>query len=106
MRYMNRSQQDMDIAKRLKVIDWLKTEIIEQVARLFRGLLTGREEKMKDSLASLIVSCYVMGRRLGIPFRSLDEEVLAKLKEHREQGHQVEDWYGDLSAMEDYINKR
>lgn len=103
---MNRSQQDMDIAKRLKVIDWLKTEMIDQVSRLFKGLLSGREEKIKDSLASLIVSSYVMGRRLGINYRSMDELVLSKLKEHREQGHQVEDWYGDLSAMEDYINKR
>jgi hypothetical protein len=103
---MNRSHQDMDIAKRLKVIDWLKTEIIEQVSRLFKGLLSGSEEKIKDSLASLIVSSYVMGRRLGLSYRTLDEAVLAKLKEHREQGHQVEDWYGDLSAMEDYFNKR
>lgn len=103
---MNRSGQEMDIAKRLKVIDWLKTEILDQVSRLFKGLLSGREEKMKDSLASLIVTSYVLGRRLGVNYRAMDEAVLAKLKEHREQGHQVEDWYGDLSAMEDYINKR
>jgi hypothetical protein len=103
---MNRPQHEMDIAKRLKVIDWLKTEVIEQISRLFKGLHTGSEEKIKDSLASLIVTTYVMGRRLGMTYRGLDEAVLTKLKEHQQQGHQVEDWYGDLSAMEDYFNKR
>lgn len=103
---MNRPQQEMDIAKRLKVLDWLKTELVEQVSRLFRGLHSGSEEKIKDSLASLIVTTYVMGRRLGLPFRTLDEAVIQKLKEHKEQGHQVEEWYGDLSALDDYLNKR
>lgn len=103
---MNRSQHELDIAKRMKVIEWLKTELLDQVSSLFRALLNGTEDKIKDGLSSLIVSIYVLGRRLGLNYRNLDQAVIEKLQQHQKQGHQIEEWYGDLSELEDYINKR
>jgi hypothetical protein len=100
------SENEMDLAKRAKVIEWLKTEVIEQMSRLFKGIWEGKTQKVTDSLASLIVSSYILGRRLGVHYSSLDEAVLAKLDKAKKEGHQLEDWYGDISSLENHMRKR
>ena len=100
------TERDLDLAKRAKVIEWLKTEIIDQVSRLFKGIWEGKPSRITDSLASLIVSSYILGRRLGIPFHQLEDAVLHKLKQAHHEGHQLEDWYGDISALENHMRKR
>ncbi|GKS14505.1 hypothetical protein YDYSY3_55050 [Paenibacillus chitinolyticus] len=81
-------------------------EVVDQVARLLKGIWEGNQAKIIDGLASLISSVYILGRRLGVSFRSLDEAIMDKMKKHREEGHQLEDWYGDISALEDHLRKR
>ncbi|MFD1775476.1 MULTISPECIES: MazG-like family protein [Paenibacillus] len=98
--------KDLDVAKRAKVIEWLKTEVIDQVSRLFKALWEGSTGRVSDSLASLIMSSYILGRRLGISYRDLDEALLEKLRKHRQEGHQLEDWYQDISALEEHMRKR
>jgi hypothetical protein len=97
---------EIDLAKRAKVIEWLKTELIEQNSRLFKGMWEGNNPQITDSLASLIMSGYILGRRLGISYRELDEAMIGKLKKHREEGHQLEEWYQDISVLEDHFYKR
>ncbi|WP_209865279.1 MazG-like family protein [Paenibacillus shirakamiensis] len=99
-------QKEMDVAKRAKVIEWLKTEVVDQVSRLFKALWEGSTTRVTDSLSSLIVSGYILGRRLGISYSDLDENIMEKLKKHKQEGHQLEDWYHDISALEDHIRKR
>lgn len=70
---MSNVPKDLDVAKRAKVIEWLKTEVIDQVSRLFKALWEGSTTRVGDSLASLIMSSYILGRRLGIPYRQLDD---------------------------------
>ena len=103
---MSNMPKDMDVAKRAKVIEWLKTAVIDQVSRLFKSLWEGSTLRVGDSLASLLMSSYILGRRLGIPYRELDELLLEKLKKHRQEGHQLEDWYQDISALEEHMRKR
>ncbi|WP_025692509.1 MULTISPECIES: MazG-like family protein [Paenibacillus] len=98
--------KDLDVAKRAKVIEWLKTEVIDQVSRLFKALWEGSTARVSDSLASLIMSSYILGRRLGISYRDMDEVLLEKLRKHRQEGHQLEDWYQDISALEEHMRKR
>jgi hypothetical protein len=99
-------ERDMDLAKRAKIIEWLKTELVDQLAHLLKGIWEGSHHKIVDSLASLVSCSYILGRRLGISFRSLDEAVLEKMKKHRIEGHQLEQWYGDISALEEHMRKR
>ncbi|MDQ0091875.1 hypothetical protein J2T12_005318 [Paenibacillus anaericanus] len=98
--------KEMDVAKRAKVIEWLKTEVVDHVARLFKALWEGSTTRVSDSLASLIVSSYILGRRLGVSYRNLDDTILEKLKKHKQEGHQLEDWYQDISTLEDHLRKR
>ena len=103
---MSNVPKDLDVAKRAKVIEWLKTEVIDQVSRLFKALWEGSTTRVGDSLASLIMSSYILGRRLGIPYRSLDDLLLEKLRKHKQEGHHLEAWYQDISALEEHMRKR
>ncbi|GJM68375.1 hypothetical protein HMSSN036_05910 [Paenibacillus macerans] len=60
-------QREMDVAKRAKVIEWLKTEVVDHVSRLFKALWEGSTTRVTDSLASLIVSSYIWGADLVFP---------------------------------------
>lgn len=103
---MSNMPKDLDVAKRAKVIEWLKTEVVDHVSRLFKALWEGSTARVGDSLASLIMSSYILGRRLGVSFRDIDDLLLDKLKKHKQEGHQLEDWYQDISALEEHVRKR
>jgi len=99
-------EKDFNIAKNVKIIEWLKTEILDSVAGLFKGLQKGSEQVFVDFLANIVVLTYILGRRLGLSFRELDQEVLHKIAQNKETGHQLEEWFGDLSALQQHIDKR
>ncbi|SFS36968.1 MazG-like family protein [Marininema halotolerans] len=103
---MSRPERNVHIAKSVKVIEWLKTELLDQIANLYKGLHQANQSLISDSLASLVIVVYVLARRVGVPYRELDQNVARKLREHTREGHQLEEWYGDLSQLEEYINKR
>jgi len=97
---------EMDVARRAKIIEWLKMELVEDMAHLHRGLWEGRQSQIVDSLASMVVSSYLLARRLGVSYRELDDTVLEKLKTHKRDQHQLEEWYGDLSSLERHMDGR
>lgn len=99
-------ERDMDVATRAKTIEWLKTEIVDQVSRLFKAMWDGSTVRIVDSMAGLIAGVYILGRRLGISYRDLDGAVADKLAKLKQEGHQLEDHYRDLSALEEHIRKR
>jgi hypothetical protein len=95
--------EDVDIARNIKIIEWLKTDLITSISALFRALLRGSEDRMLDALASLVLTCYVLSRRLGISFSRLDLKMEAKLRQGIEEGHEVEKANGDLSRLLGYL---
>lgn len=99
-------ERDVDVATRAKTIEWLKTEIIDQVSRLFKAMWDGSSVRIVDSMAGLVAGVYILGRRLGISYRDLDSAVVDKLAKLKQEGHQLEDHYRDLSALEEHIRKR
>lgn len=103
---MSNMSKDLDVAKRAKVIEWLKTEVLDHVSRLFKAMWEGSSTRVGDSLASLIMSSYILGRRLGLSYRDLDDLLIDKLKKHKQEGHQLEDWYQDISTLEEHMRKR
>jgi hypothetical protein len=102
---MRESQYEMNIAKNIKSIEWVKTELLDSVAGLFRGFVKGSDSVMVDYLANVVVSSYVLARRLGIEYHELDRQVAEAVRRGKQSGHQVEQWYGDLSLLEEHIQK-
>jgi predicted transcriptional regulator len=94
--------QGVDIARNIRVIEWLKTELVEAVAALYKAMMKNSEEAIEDALASTVITVYVLARRLGISFAQLDVRVESKIRDAISDKHEVEDWYGDLTALLKY----
>lgn len=95
--------QEGGIAKNIKVIEWLKADLLTSLSALFKSMLRGSEDLILDALASLVITCYVLGRRLGINFPRLDLKIEAKLRQGIDENHEVEKWYGDISNLLNYL---
>ncbi|MCF8011448.1 MAG: MazG-like family protein [Clostridiales bacterium] len=100
------ANKEPGIARNIKVVEWLKADFLASVSSLFKSMLHGSEEKLVDALASMVLTCYVLGRRLGITFSRLDLRVEAKLRQGIEENHEVEEWYNDLSSLLNYMVER
>lgn len=95
-----------DIARNIRVVEWLKADLITSLSALYKSLLRGSEERILDALSGIIVTCYVLGRRMGFNFSRIDVAVEAKLKKGIEESHEVEKWYGDLTMLLAYLVDR
>ncbi|MBB6674372.1 MazG-like family protein [Cohnella nanjingensis] len=103
---LSQTERDLDVAGRARLIEWLKSEVVDQVSRLFKAMWDGSAVRIADSLAGLIAGSYILGRRLGVSYRDLDGAIADKLAKLKQEGHQLEDHYQDLSALEEHIRKR
>jgi len=103
---MTSSNQGVDIAKNIRIIEWLKTELLNTVAALFKAMLKGSEEVILEALAGIVIMTYVLARRLGINFARLDIKIESKLRSTIREDHEMEQWYGDLTAMLKYVSDK
>ena len=95
-----------EIAKNIRVVEWLKADLITSLSALFKSMLRGSEERLLDALSGIIVTCYVLGRRLGLTFASIDTAVESKLRQGIKESHEVEKWFGDLTLFLTYLVDR
>lgn len=101
------TENKFDIAKNIKVLEWLKADLVSSVGALMKAIIKGREEAILDCLAAIIMTCYILAKRLGFSFGKLDLKIDSQLEKNIRNKHQVEEWFGDLSLLQDYLdNKR
>jgi divalent metal cation (Fe/Co/Zn/Cd) transporter len=98
--------QETGIARNIRVIEWLKADLLTSSAALFKGMLQDSEEYLLDALASLIITCYVLGRRLGLSFSRLDLTLESKLQKNIHENHELEKWYSDLSLLYAHLTEK
>jgi hypothetical protein len=103
---MRTSNQEIDIAKNFKVTEWLKSELLSQVSVLYRAMIQTGEEAVLEALANVIVSAYLLGRRMGIGFSHIDSKVEAMVKANIDSQHEIEKWYGDFSNLFYYLRSK
>lgn len=101
---MHRNEKKTDITKNIRMIEWLKTELVSSVAELFKSILKGGEEALLDALANIILISYLLGKRLGMSFARIDLLLERKIRVNIDKGHQSEKWYGDLTELIRYLN--
>ncbi len=99
-------QRDTDIARSVKTIDWLKAEVLGSVASVYRSLAVADEDPRVSDLANAVIGCYLLSRRLGIGYAALDEQIDASIRENIQNGHEVEQWYRDFSALANHRKGR
>jgi hypothetical protein len=52
------------------------------------------------------VVSYLLGKRVGVSFSTVDNKVKAQLTTNINDGHEVERWYGDLSELLHYLENK
>lgn len=100
--------KNVDVTKNIKMIEWLKSELLTAIALLFETLVMGirnSQEKILDILANLILITYLLGRRLGLTFDRIDDKIKDKAKLGRIEEHDIEKYYGDLSELIKHLNR-
>lgn len=105
---MSFENNGIDITKNIKIIEWLKSELLSSIASLFEILVKGvkgSQEVIVDILANIILVTYVLGRRLGISYNSLDMKVEDKIRLGVLEDHKIESWFGDLSSLKKHIDR-
>ena len=100
--------KNVDITKSIRVIEWLKSELLTAISTLFQLLVNGvqnSQEAILDVLANIILVTYLLGKRLGVSFEKIDQKLESKVKLGVVEEHKIEKWYGDLSRLLDYIKR-
>ncbi|MBC6696274.1 MazG-like family protein [Terrisporobacter mayombei] len=104
-----RIERGSDITKNVKIIEWIKNEILMNVSDLFNLLFKGVksiDDSLQNSIANIIMLSYLLGKRLGISFEDIDYKIKEKAKQGIKDEHSIETWFGDLSNLEKHIDNR
>lgn len=106
---MQREKEGIDIGRNIKMIEFLKCELLNSTALLFdmmnKGTKDGQED-MTEVLANLILVSYSLGRRLGIDYQRIDKKIQDMAKLHIIEEHHLEKWYGDLSSLNQHLRRQ
>lgn len=98
--------QPIDVARNARIVEWLKAELAASLAGTYRAMWRGRTDAVTESLASVVMLSYLLASRLGVNYSQLDNQLLGTLRTNIEDDHQLEQWYGDLSALVDHWHDR
>ena len=101
--------KEIDITRNIRIIEFLKSELLTSVASLYDTLLKGTKasrELLQDTLANIILVSYILAKRFGISYETIDARVQDKIKIGKLEEHKIERWYGDLSNLLEYLNQQ
>lgn len=100
--------RNIDVTKNIKMIEWLKSEMLTTIASLYEILAKGMrdsQDALIDVLSNVILVTYLLARRLGISFSSIDARLDEKMRLGILENHKLEDWYGDLSDLKQHLDR-
>ena len=104
-----RFDKSSEVTKNVKIIEWMKNEILMSVSDLFNLLFKGVkpiDEALQDTLANIIMITYLLAKRLGISFNEIDYKIKEKISLGIKEDHSIEKWYGDLTNLKNHIENR
>ncbi len=100
--------KEIDITRNIKLIEWLKSELLTDIANLFKILVNGVKDEIHDSisdtLSNVILISYLLGRRLGISYNLIELKIGNKIRLGLLENHDVEKYYGDLSELAKHLD--
>lgn len=100
----------MGISNNMRAVDTIKSEILAEVAKLHRTLAdcdeVGGYESVQDGIATIIAMDYILGKRLGIGFMSVDNKINELLTMAIDNNHELELEFSDMSELRKYISGR
>lgn len=97
---------ESEILRRLRLIEWLKAELITKVGQLYQAMAQNSDQAICQALAQVVTHCYILGRRLGIEFAALDAAVENQINNNIKQEHEAEKLFGDFSEYRRYLRQK
>ena len=101
--------RNSDVTKNVKIIEWMKKELILSVGDVFDLIFKGvkpLDEALQDTLANIIMITYLLAKRLGISFSEIDYKIKEKIRIGIDQNNSEESWYGDFSNLKKHMENR
>ena len=101
--------RNSDVTKNVKIIEWMKKELILSVGDVFDLIFKGvkpLDEALQDTLANIIMITYLLAKRLGISFSEIDYKIKEKIRIGIDQNPSGESWYGDFSNLKKHMENR
>lgn len=90
----------------VRVLEWLKADLAENVGVLFKSLLNSGNDANIDALAALIINAYILARRVGINYQVLDMRIKHQLNTSISDLDEAHHIHGDLTQLQNYIESR
>lgn len=101
-------EKEIDITRNIKIIEWLKSELLTDMANLFKILVNGMKEEVHEviaeTLSNIILIGYLLGKRLGISYNAIEMKIHNKVRLGLVENHDVEKYYGDLSELSHHLD--
>lgn len=69
-------------------------------------MIKQNEIKILEILTNIIMSTYLLAKRLGYSFDQVDRKLEKQIENNINNKHQIEVWYGDLSKLSSHIKER
>jgi len=99
-------KRELDVAANGQVVEWLKAELVDSIASLFRSLLKAGNDATVDALANLVIITYVLGRRLGISFHVIEMRVKHKINSSINETKDFDLYSEDLVNLQKYLESK
>jgi len=101
-----KKNREVLFASNLKMTESLKAELVEAVGTLFKALLKADSANTGDALASIIMISYILGRKLGLDFNTIDLLARKKLQTGMIDSDEKDQWYEDMNHLMLYLGSR
>jgi hypothetical protein len=101
--------EDFDIIGNMKIVDNYKNFLLSSVADLFSTVGKGSRmdtDVVLDELSEIVILAYLLGKRFGINYSSIDERVVKKLKIGVLEENGIEKEYQDYSKLIAFFKDR
>ncbi len=103
---MTLAKQEIDVARKIKAIEYLKAQLVGNNAQVMFQMLEGGEEEIISATADLLLTGFILARRCGIDYARLEREILDKARHAAQQRENLEKWYGDYTNFVHYLLAR
>ena len=80
-----RFDKGSDVTKNIKLIEWMKNELLMSISDLFNLLFKGVKPidgALQDTLANIIMITYLLAKRLGVSFKEIDYKNTQRLQKY------------------------
>lgn len=103
-------EQVLNITTNIRAIENIKSEILQEVAKLYVQLAdfedTDLYDGVSESIATIVAMDYILARRIGLDFRLVDEKISELTSIAADAGHELEQAFGDMTELRSHINPR